>query len=269
MGRLVFRVMTAKQGFDIERRQEICPKHGAFESSLNRGANWEHWSQCPTCATESQTQWNEERKREDRDRLIATLIADAKIPSRFQGKTFESYQPIAAGERHALAAAKDYAENFEDHFRTGRCMLFCGKPGTGKTHLSCAIASAVARSGRRVLYTTVADLIRRIRSTWRSGHGDESEVLQNLQKLGLLIIDEVGLQFGADAEVMQLTEIIDMRYRETKPTLIASNCTVDELPKYLGERSVDRLRENGGKLVLFDWPSHRGQPYARSLFEQQ
>ncbi len=252
--------MTAPSGFDLTQRQDTCPTHGAFESTLHRIGAQDHWTQCPGCAADSAARWKQERDREDHERLIAGLVAGAKIPARFQCKTFDDYAPMSAGERRALAAARDYADHFDDHYRAGRCMVFCGKPGTGKTHLACAIANAVARSGRRVLYTTVANLIRRVRSTWSNARYEtEGEVLRDLQKLSLLIIDEVGLSFGSDGEVVQMAEIIDSRYCETRPTLIASNCTLDELSRYLGERGVDRLRENSGKVVLFDWPSHRGQ----------
>lgn len=103
------------------------------------------------------------------------------------------------------------------------------------------------------------DLIRKIRSYWGSGGDGESTFLAALQEIRLLILDEVGLQFGTDGEIQHLTEVIDRRYRETPPTLIVSNYPMNDLWKFLGERAVDRLKDNGGKLVVFDWESHRGQ----------
>ena len=82
-------------------------------------------------------------------------------------------------------------------------------------------------------------------------------MLQDLRKLDLLIIDEVGLSFGSDAEVLQLSELLNMRYEDVRPTLIVSNCKSSDLSRYLGDRGVDRLRENGGKVVTFEWESHR------------
>jgi nucleoside-diphosphate-sugar epimerase len=58
-----------------------------------------------------------------------------------------------------------------------------------------------------------------------------------------------------------------------RPTLLASNCTKDELKGFLGDRIVDRLRENGGKVLIFDWPSRRGthgsDPLPCNLKEKQ
>jgi DNA replication protein DnaC len=155
--------------------------------------------------------------------------------------------------------AKNYVEEFADHLAAGRCLVFCGSPGTGKTHLACAIAKSVAQSGRSTRYFTVQELIRSIRATWQPGSREsEDTVLRRLQKLDFLVLDEVGVQFGTEAERTQLTEVMDMRYRAMKPTLVVSNCTRSELKKYLGERIADRLQENDGKVVIFDWPSRRG-----------
>ena len=74
----------------------------------------------------------------------------------------------------------------------------------------------------------------------------------------LLILDEVGVQFGSDAEKLILFEIINTRYQDMKPTILISNLTLVELGKYIGERVVDRMREGGGAILSFDWDSYRG-----------
>ena len=74
----------------------------------------------------------------------------------------------------------------------------------------------------------------------------------------LLILDEVGVQFGSETEKMILFEIINGRYEQLKPTIVISNLA-DALTDYLGERVVDRLREGGGRMLIFDWPSYRRQ----------
>jgi hypothetical protein len=47
------------------------------------------------------------------------------------------------------------------------------------------------------------------------------------------------------------------RYEEMKPSLLVSNLTVDEIIDYLGDRVFDRMRENGGAVLAFNWTSHR------------
>ena len=41
------------------------------------------------------------------------------------------------------------------------------------------------------------------------------------------------------------------------PTIVISNIGINELGRYLGDRGVDRLRENGGGVLVFDWESYR------------
>lgn len=83
----------------------------------------------------------------------------------------------------------------------------------------------------------------------------------------LLILDEVGVQFGSDTERLLLFDILNERYERRRPTILMSNLALDDaeeggrvvpgIKSYLGERVFDRLREDGGQSVVFDWPSHR------------
>ena len=75
----------------------------------------------------------------------------------------------------------------------------------------------------------------------------------------LLIIDEVGVQRGSDFEKETFFDVINERYENMRPTIILSNLTIEEIKVFLGERVFDRLRENGGKAFLLDWPSYRAE----------
>jgi DNA replication protein DnaC len=74
----------------------------------------------------------------------------------------------------------------------------------------------------------------------------------------LLIIDEIGVQFGSPFETNLMFDILNERYEKLRPTLLLSNLTAPEIKAFLGERIYDRLREDGGQFVPFDWQSHRG-----------
>jgi len=199
---------------------------------------------CPRCLEDYQ------------QRLFAGKIDQSQIPQRFAAKTFTDFNVTNAGQRRALQVARDYVERFDDHLKAGRSLVFCGKPGTGKTLLSSIIGTALLRKNLRIEYVTVAMLIRDLRSNWSNG-GSEEGRLSQLRNLHLLILDEVGLSFGTDCEIQQLSEVIDLRYQLCRPTLVASNYGLNELGKFLGERAVDRLKDNGGLAVIFNWESLR------------
>ena len=137
--------------------------------------------------------------------------------------------------------------------------MLCGKPGTGKNHLACAIANAVMENHEAdVLLTTAMRITRKVKSTWdRNTELREEDVIREYCRRDLLIIDEVGVQFGTEAEKIILFEIINERYEQMLPTTLMSNLTEEELEKYIGERVLDRLRDGKGAVVKFDWESYR------------
>jgi DNA replication protein DnaC len=214
------------------------------------------WTRCKACEESMQTA---ERHRQDiaENRARAAKLDAAQIPLRFRAKTLESYSVRHDEQAYAKAKAESFAEHFAQHKRQGTFLVLSGTVGTGKTHLALAIAQHVI-SNNTVFYTSAIDAIRSIRATWRLNSGkSEAQALAEFTGVDLLIIDEIGVQYGTESEQMCLFDIIDKRYRDVKPTILISNLTKAELKGFLGERSFDRLRE-GGLWVDFLWESFRG-----------
>jgi DNA replication protein DnaC len=250
-----------------EIKDETCELHGPFKS---RNLFREHWSTCPFC---SEIKWAEENvvkaanEAAEKVRNWEKRIGQAGIPERFTNRTLESYNATNDGQRKALAFAKEYADNFKDVLCTGRSAIFCGKPGTGKTHLSIGIALEVMKLkyengyyNYNALFLTVQRMVRRMKESWRKDSEEsESDVMSILVEPELLIIDEIGVQFGSDFEKNFMFDVLNSRYENHRPTLLLSNLSVSEVKAFLGERIYDRLREDGGQCVSFDWTSHRGK----------
>lgn len=199
----------------------------------------------------------EEKQRKALDR--------AGIPTRFRGRSFDNYEANTPAKQHALSVAKSFAEEFKENYDAGRCLIFSGKTGTGKTHLANAIANHIIGKGWSPFFITVRELVGSVKSTWNK-RSEKSEIQVIREYIGqhLLIIDEIGVQFDSDAERMIIFDIINGRYEEQLPTIILSNYPVDStegvsIRKSLGDRVLDRLRENGGKIVQFNWESYRGK----------
>lgn len=181
------------------------------------------------------------------------------FPKRFAASRFDTYRADHEGQQYALNTARGYADNFrQDAHATGACLSFMGTVGTGKTHLACAIGNTVLDAGLKVLYVTARQAVNAIKETWRrDSQTTESQALAKFLAPDLLIFDEVGVQFNTEAEKVLMFDIIDGRYGRMLPSVVISNLTLDGLKEYLGARSVDRLRENGGALVDFKWESFR------------
>jgi len=255
--------MTLENFFIKDRptKRCICPIHGAYVATNFIG---EHWTECPKCMIqkrdeEAKAQIERDKKAEvEREqRRFMAKINGAAIPERFKDRTLDSYVAKTSGQKKALAFAKEYAENFDQVIKTGRSAIFIGKPGTGKTHLAIGIALSIMQQQRSPVFVTVQRLIRRVKDSWRTKEETESEVIDAFASPDLLILDEVGVQFGSEFEKQLLFDVLNERYEKLKPSILLSNIPSEQLTDYLGERVMDRLRENGGALIGFNWDSYR------------
>jgi DNA replication protein DnaC len=254
----------------IERRIGIvakdlgnCQEHGDFVAIRSR--NSETLSGCPKCAEVAQRL----KDAEDQKALMAKIAADrlanklgaALIPSRFRDRSFEGYKATEPKQVKALTICREYAENFAEHFKAGRCLLLLGNVGTGKTHLATAIANHVMHtSTATAVYRTVGGILQHIKGSYDRESGySEGDAFAAYTKPSLLIIDEVGATKPTEFELASLFNIINGRYEEQLPTVVISNLPAGELAGALGERCVDRLREGGGIAVGFDWVSARAK----------
>ncbi len=250
---------------DLGTKTRTCDAHGDFESKglkLPRMTR-EIWSACPECASDEQ---KAERRRSaearallERERLDGMIRASG-IPERVKGCTFANFNATTDAQKFAMQAAMEYAENFGVHLKSGDSLIFAGRPGTGKGHLASAIMNRLMPDYLPV-YTTCLDMIRSVRETWRkdSKHS-ETQVLNELENAALLIIDEIGVQYGTDGEQTVIFDVLDRRYRQMRPTVFITNQDKAGFKSFIGERAYDRLTQVA-KWVPFDWQSYR--PTAR------
>jgi DNA replication protein DnaC len=245
---------------DLGQRVAVCEQHGEYSSTGQRFfGRREVWTGCPACAELAQQMQAEADRlaaaKRDRERLEA-FIDRAAVPRRFIGRTFDNFTAITPEQQRALDAARGYAQTFDQRFKAGHGLVFSGMPGTGKSHLAAAVLQAVLPR-HTGLYTTCMGLIRMVRNTWRRDSAQsEQDVLDMLAGVDLLVIDEIGVQYGTDGEQTVLFEVLDQRYQDQVPTILLTNQDKDGFKGYVGERSFDRLTETS-RWVAFDWASHR------------
>ncbi|HDJ1441630.1 DNA replication protein DnaC [Serratia rubidaea] len=167
--------------------------------------------------------------------------------------TFANYKVTSDGQRQALSKAKSYAQNFGMGFGG---FVFSGGCGTGKNHLAAAIGNYLIAKNHTVLVVTVPDLMLRVRRCYDGGES-EASLLDELCKVDLLVIDEVGVQRETRGEWVILNQIIDRRLSSMKPVGVLTNLGTKELADVLGARVMDRLTMDGGIWVNFTWGSYR------------
>jgi DNA replication protein DnaC len=142
--------------------------------------------------------------------------------------------------------------------------LFCGPPGTGKSHLAQAIGHAVIQQGYRVLYREAHSLLEELADATLDG--ERKEHMELLSTVPLLIIDDLGMRKLPLTAAEELLEIIMRRY-ERASTLITSNRPVDDWGKLLGDSAavsamLDRLLHHGHVLKCGprSWRTHVSNP---------
>ena len=245
---------------ELKTRPDSCEQHGAFESRNFLGRIW---SKCPACNAEAEAASKIKEEAEARAAKVERWqrqIGDSGIPERFHTRSLNTFKAENDGQRHALSFSTAFADSFGQGPKTGRGAIFIGMPGTGKTHLAVGIGMHLMRQGRPVLFSTVMRAIRRIKDTWsRGAEESESQAVAALVFPDLLILDEVGVQFGTETEKNLLFDVLNERYEKRKSTLLLSNLPLNEVRAYLGERVFDRMREDGGDVVTFGWESQRAK----------
>ncbi len=167
-----------------------------------------------------------------------------KLNSRMplESSTFESfslkyYQGSAADKMAAvLARCRSFAEG-NPSLSNG--LIFLGKTGLGKTHLSLAIANVMLKNGYGVIYGSAQNFLSAIEKE-HFGRAD-GDTLTLLCDCDLLIIDDLGAEFSTQFTVSALYNLLNSRIMEGKPTVISTNLTPTELANAYGERISSRI----------------------------
>lgn len=260
--------MSLRARYTIDNRPSVCAEHGQYlNCRVEQFGADPIWYGCPRCDFDNRHSADITVRAGGvlvhTERLLNARLLDTCIPVRFQQATLENW---VAGNDEAKArvwnVATGFVEGFAENYDAGRCMMLLGQLGTGKTHLATAMLQQVIRyfgaQGVRGLYVTAGGIIRSIKETFGSQTKTESQAYADLIAPHLLVIDEVGLQNGTDFERQVLFEVINGRYEQLKPTIVVSNLSITDLKLSMGDRAVDRLRDRGGIVCLFRWPSARG-----------
>jgi len=198
----------------------------------------------------------------DNNAVFRSKIRRAGIGKRFEGKTFDDYVAECKSRSRIIEIARNFASDFDVALKRGTWLFFVGNPGTGKTLLSCIIAQDVMKAGYSVLYVKARDVFRMVKESWRrDSEKKESEIIAELKAVDFLIIDEIGVQFGSDAERGILYDVLDGRYEDMKPLIATTNRGFEDLSAIVGEHNLDRFRDqvSDSRIMVFDWASQRSR----------
>lgn len=156
----------------------------------------------------------------------------------YRGKVDEQGQDCFYTMQQILGACRRYAAEFTNQSPS---LLFYGRTGLGKTHLSLAIAAEVLSQGDEVIYDSIINLLQQVEREHFGREKTEVDTLSLLLSVDLLILDDLGTEFDTPFYVSTVYNIINTRINRGLPTIINTNLDLMAIRRRYEERIISRL----------------------------
>ena len=151
--------------------------------------------------------------------------------------------------RYANAVIDDIDSGTRDLLRTRsqeQDVFFWGPPGVGKTYAMAAMIRSYVGDGYECMRSSFDEFCCRIRSNCFGPNPKESEMeaTDQLKKVDMLFIDDLGLQSTPESDWVYRTFFLTLNKRQERllPTIISSNKNPEQLKESLFDvRIISRL----------------------------
>jgi DNA replication protein DnaC len=191
---------------------------------------------------------------ERRHKRIERLLRQSRLPlekswpalelKRFPAKVLQQARTLLEG------SFVDRREN----------VLVFGVPGSGKTHLLCAVGQELVRAGRKVQFYTTGLLVQELLAAKRDLK--LSRVLKRLAGFSVLILDDLGYVQQSREEMEVLFVLLAERY-ERGSVLLTSNLPFSQWEQIFKDpmttaAAIDRLVHHS-VIIELNLPSYRAE----------
>ncbi|GHA74979.1 ATP-binding protein [Cognatilysobacter bugurensis] len=198
---------------------------------------------CPQCSEARRAVLGPlEREYESKWSRWSAWQSSSDVPRLGRNRTLGNWRPCNKAQQVAHRAISAYAANLRAHLQTGKGLTLLGPPGVGKSHLCYGLIAAAYEAGVYARYVVWGDVVDRTKAAFGQRDSEDARLVERLKGLDLLVLDEIGVRSGSDWDQALLFSLVDYRYRQQRPTIVASNLTAETLDG-IGERAADRLRE--------------------------
>lgn len=185
------------------------------------------------------------------EKRVGQLISNWWYMNDKEQSGFKNYIDTTKCTQEAKKNAIAYTQLFSTKSLKEKNLLIMGNPGTGKTHLSKAIARTLRARGFKVGYIPAVDLFNKIKATYDTGQTER--LFKEMKELDLLVIDDMGVETTKVNDVSWTirtwTEIIDARLGLTN--IWTTNLEDTNLGNIVGQRAFSRMYEDTRFIDLF------------------
>lgn len=225
----------AQDALSVIADKPIPPRDGAEPCAYCKnlryviGANGE-MTPCPKCG--APRQWK-----------VDALKAYSSLSGVATNQTLFNFKTAFKGAKddglvNCLQAAEDFAEHPDQ-----RWLVMWGERGSGKSHLCAAVANHLIGAGTPALFITAPDLLAALKEAMDLQTNTEQESYSGRLKMvkiaPVLILDDLGAESASAWSDGVIFEVIDYRYRQRLPTMIATNVSLDEFDPRVASRMQD------------------------------
>ena len=198
-----------------------------------------------------------------REKYIRENIKSSGIGRLIESQTFDNFRlDVYAGNESAYtrmnkiyAKAKQYVADFP---KSPNTLLLLGKTGTGKTHISTAIAGALITRGVEILYDSSQNIVSAFENDrFRSGYGQRDPEGDKYMECDLLIIDDLGTEFINQFTISCLYNLINTRQNRGLHTIISTNLDSVELRNKYEGRIHSRILGGDSSVWAFEGDDFR------------
>lgn len=164
-----------------------------------------------------------------RQRRLTSALHSARLPSVKTLDQFDfAFQPSLDRAQVLNLHELGFLERKEN-------VILLGPAGVGKTHLAISLAVTAAEAGRRVYYSTLADLVLSLVEAERQGRLRER--LAVLRQPSLLVVDEIGYLPVTPSGANLFFHLVNTRY-EKASTVLTSNKSFRDWGEVFGDAVV-------------------------------
>lgn len=184
----------------------------------------------------------------NKDELVNLLLRSSGVPMDHRAKQL-GFIEARAGKETLHQTCNEIVESLPN---PKGLYTFYGDHGTGKSTAAMILVVEACRSGVRAQYTTANEIAVMVKDTWSNPEKTERDVIEELMKNSLLVIDEVDRVKSFDET--GISALIDSRYmvRGEAATILITNMNVAGRggDSYLKSRMADGtiVRVTGGDM---------------------